>query len=170
MRRFWAWGKRTFTFHRWFVNPFQMYNTMFLLLVSTAQMGLGIAPNVVLNALDIRTQLSLAFCNFIGALIVLYGLHLQEIETALWVELSGYFCLIFVLGIYVALLISQQTQPASTYGFGFSTAFIYASVHRSVQIWLYKRVVRKRALLADQVKGLRTVLGVEHDPFGGING
>lgn len=156
--RFAEWFRNTYTWHRWMVNPFQMYATAFLVLVSTAQVGLGISPSTVVSELDRSTQMSLSFCNLVGASIVLYGLHLRGTESSLWMEMSGYVSLIFVLSVYIYLLTTHQYLANTTYGFAFSQAFVYASIHRSIQIFRYKRMGRKKRRLSRHVNALTEVL------------
>ena len=148
----------TYTWQRWRTSPFQMYTTVFLLLVSTAQLGLGISPASPQAHLDAPTQMALSFCNFIGASITLYGLHLKNLHSSLRLELCGYLSLVFVLAAYIALLTADQYLAVTTYGFAFSEAFVYAAVHRSVQIFLYLRAHRKERRLALQVQDLRQTL------------
>lgn len=156
--RFKAWWLDTFTLHRWALNPFQMYAVTFLIAVAVAQVQLGAAPgSVQADALDRQTMLSLAISNCIGGFIALWGLHLRDLEAALWVEFWGYMVLIFVLGFYVYLLTQNQANPNATYGFGFAEAFVYAAVHRSVQILLYKRARHKRSALVREADFLQSL-------------
>ena len=132
----------TFTVRRWALNPFQMYDMAFVVAAALAQIVLGAAPSSVQADLNARTLLALAVCNVFGGVFALFGLHLRDLETALWVEVSGYLCLIFVLGLYVVMLVDQRINASATYGFALSEAFVFASIHRSVQILLYKRATR----------------------------
>lgn len=154
----------TFTLSRWRTDPFQMYDAALLLLVSLAQLRFGIAPSSpVANLLD-NTQQYLSFCNLWGALIVLWGVHLRELEISLWVELSGYFCLIFALTTYVYLLMTTTPLALTTTGFAFSQAFVLASLHRGWQILRYKRARRKKRTITGKVEVLKEVLRTEdHD-------
>jgi hypothetical protein len=158
VNRFKSWWLDTFTMHRWAVNPFQMYGVSFLAAVAIAQIQLGASPGSVQADLDRNTLIALAICNIGGAGISLYGLHLRELESALWVEFCGYFCLIFVLGMYVWLLSHNQLNPNATYGFAFSEAFVFAAIHRSVQILLYKRARSKRFRLEEQTTAMQETL------------
>lgn len=132
-----------FTVRRWAVNPFQMYCLSFLVAAATAQITLGATPSSVQADLDVKTLLALAVCNVAGGAIALFGLHLRELEAALWVELWGYVCLVFVMGIYLMMLADQRINVSASYGFALSEAFVFAAIHRSVQILLYKRATRK---------------------------
>jgi hypothetical protein len=152
------WWLSTFTLHRWALNPFQMYPITFLAGVAVSQLQLGASPLSVQADLERHTAIALAVCNIFGAGIALFGLHLRDLETALWVELYGYLCLIFVLGTYLYLLYRGQVNPGSTYGFGFSQAFVYAAAHRAAQILLYKRARGKRYKLAREATALQDTL------------
>lgn len=128
-----------FTLHRWALNPFQMYSLSFLFVVAVNQIQMGVTPTSVLADLPRNALLSLAISNAIGAVIALYGLHLRDLEAALWVEFWGYVILIFVLATFVLMLAQSTINASASYGFGLSEAFIFAAVHRSIQILLYKR-------------------------------
>lgn len=140
----------TFTMHRWATSPFQMYPLSFLVAVAIAQIQLGVSPASVQADLERHTVVAMAICNVFGASIALYGLHLRELESALWVEFWSYLCLIFVLGTYVGLLAQHTITANATIGFGFAEAFVFASVHRGVQILLYKRARFKQSKLAQR--------------------
>lgn len=157
--RFLDWWQDVFTLHRWALNPFQMYDITFLLATSVAQVVLGATPgSVFADSLDRQTILALAISNIIGASIALWGLHLRDLESALWVEFWGYAVLIFVLGTYVLLVTQNQANPNASYGFALAEAFVYAAIHRSVQVLLYKRARRKRFKLAQQADQLQRAL------------
>lgn len=153
-----TWWRATFTLHRWALNPFQMYSITFLLAVAVSQIQLGSSPTSIQADLDRRVTLALAICNIVGAGIALLGLHLRDLESALWVEMWGYLCLIFVLSIFLYLLFLGQINPGSTYGFGFAQAFVYGAVHRTIQIVLYKRARTKRYKLAREANALQETL------------
>lgn len=156
--RFKQWWLETFTMHRWATNPWQMYTVSFLAAVAIAQIQLGASPGSVQADLDRHTVLSLAVCNVVGSAIALFGLHLRDLESALWVEFCGYFGLIFVLGTYVMLLGQTNVNPTATYGFAFAEAFVFAAIHRSVQILLYKRAHSKSLRLADRAMLMQETL------------
>lgn len=155
LRRWWT---KNFTLHRWALNPFQMYDISFLMAVAIAQIQLGATPGSVQADMDRHTLMALATCNMVGAGIALLGLHRRDLEDALWIELCGYLCLIFVLGYYVLLLSIHQVNTNASYGFAFSEAFVYAAIHRSAQIWLYKRARKKRQHLDDQATALKDAM------------
>jgi hypothetical protein len=166
------WIGENFTWHRWRVNPFQMYFTAFLLLASTAQLGFGVAPTSPTVHLYDNTQAALAFCAFWGVLTVLFGLHLKDIETGLWVEVCGYVPVMFVEGISVYLMFTTQVIPFASHNFAFDQAMVYASLQRSIQIWLYKRARRRALAIGARVEMLKEVLradGLDPDRpvFGG---
>ena len=160
-RKLTNWWLDTFTLHRWALNPFQMYDITFLMAVAVAQVQLGATPgSVYADNLDRQTLVSLAVSNIIGAIIALLGLHIRDLESALWVEFWGYMILIFVLGFYVILVTQNQINPNASYGFALAEAFVYAAIHRSVQILLYKRARRKRFKLMMEADFLRSRLMV----------
>lgn len=158
MTRLGGWINDTFTLHRWALNPFQMYDVTFLVAVAIAQVVIGVAPASALTELPRTTLVYLAVANVIGGSISLVGLHLRELEEALWVELCGYLILVFVLGIFITLVVQTQPAPNAGYGFGLSEAFVYAAIHRSVQILLYKRARRKSSKLAKEADALERAL------------
>lgn len=158
--KFLQWWQHNFTMHRWALNPFQMYDISFLVMVAIAQIQLGVQPISVLAELDRQTTLYLAAANVVGGSIALLGLHLRFLEEALWVELCGYLVLVFVLGTYLVLVVQGQANPNAGYGFGLSEAFVYAAIHRGVQILLYKRARRKRTKLGQEVQLLQASLGI----------
>ncbi len=153
---------------RWALNPFQLYDISWLMAASIAQLYLGATPGSVLaDNLDRTTVLYLAIANIIGGGIALFGLHLKDLEEALWVEVCGYSVLIFVLGIYVYLMTSNLINPNASYGFALSEAFVYAGIHRSVQILLYKRARRRHRLLAQEALLLERAVVVPTSPVQG---
>jgi hypothetical protein len=162
----------TFTLNRWALNPFQTYPIAFLACVAISQLELGAGPTSIQAELERHTAIALAMCNLFGSAIALLGLHLRDLESALWVELYGYLCLTFVLVTYLYLVYRGQINPGSTYGFGFSQAFVYAAAHRAVQILLYKRARGKRYKLAREATALQDTLNsiLPHAPVvGGVD-
>lgn len=151
------WVRRTFTLRRWSTQPWQMYPLLFLFQVSAAQVWVGVPPNAAQSVLDGDAQFALAACNLVGTLICAYGLHLRDIEIALWIELSGYASLIGSLAIFVVLVFAVFPMPNTSYGLAFAAAFVLASMHRAAQIAGYKCAKRradraKRAALLDQIE------------------
>jgi hypothetical protein len=145
-----TWFKSVFSIQRWMLNPFQMYDIVMLLAVAITQVLAGASPGSVQKDLDYQTLAALAICNIAGSLIALFGLHLRELESALWIELCGYLALIFVMIVYLSLLFTNQLNATATYGFGFGEAFVFAAIQRSVQIALYKRARGRHFRLAQQ--------------------
>ena len=158
MCRFAEFVRENFTWTRWRTDPFQMYFTAFLMLVSTAQMGLGAAPTSSQSHLATTTQLAVAFCSFWGVLIVMLGLHLKDVETGLWIECSGYLCIFFVLALAVFLQFTTQQLAFTTHAFAYDQAFVYAALQRSIQVWLYKRARRRVLRTEHKVEALKEVL------------
>lgn len=146
--------RRTFTMHRWATNPFQLYSLFLLLQVSANQIAIGVPFGGPQEALDRTAQIALAGCNLLGALICAYGLHLRNIERALWVELFGYVALVGSLGIYVALVFLMQPLPNTSFGLALSEAFVFASLHRSIQIIRYKLARRHDRLVTDKAAAI----------------
>jgi hypothetical protein len=140
----------TFTMRRWCTNPFQLWNVTLLLQVSLHLVVFGEAPTQNATAqgvLDSHAQFALAACNLFGTSICLFGLHLRDISTALWIELSGYISLIGSVGIYLVLAYVVFGWPTTSFGLALTQAFVLASIHRIVQIIQYKRARRRRTFL-----------------------
>jgi hypothetical protein len=128
-----------FTGTRWALNPFQLYCVTFLLLVSMAQVVIGVSPGSVQATFDKGTQLSLAGANMVGALACLVGLHLRDLEMGLWIELWAYFSLTATMAFYAFQIVAtNHGVPIATLGFALSEAFVFASLHRAIQIAAYK--------------------------------
>lgn len=126
--------RHTFTMHRWAVNPWQLYTLFMLMQVSLNQIVIGVPYNGPQESLDRTAQIALAACNFLGSVICAYGVHLRDAEDGQLFELSGYLSLCGSLGIYVYLVFTMQPLPNTSFGLALSEAFLFASVHRSVQI------------------------------------
>lgn len=142
----------TLTGTRWATDPFQLYDIFFLMLVSLAQVLIGVSPNSVQAQFDKNTQLSLAAANFAGAAIAMVGLHLKDLETGLLVELWGYLSLSCTLAFYCIQLITTTHVPNAQLGFTLSEAFVFASLHRAIQIARYKYLRRRgRHGIADRI-------------------
>jgi hypothetical protein len=128
-----------FTGTRWALNPFQLYSVTFLMLVSMAQVIIGVSPGSVQAQFDRGTQLSLAMANFVGAVACLVGLHLRDLEMGLWVELWAYVSLTATMAFYAfSIVAGSHGVPIATLGFALSEAFVFASLHRGIQIGSYK--------------------------------
>lgn len=146
--------RRTFTMHRWATNPFQLYSLFLLMQVSANQIVIGVPFNGPQEALDRQAQIALAACNLLGSLICVYGLHLRNLDRALWVELCGYVALVGSLGIFVTLVFLMQPLPNTSFGLALSEAFVLASLHRSIQIIRYKLARRHDQLVIDKAAAL----------------
>lgn len=146
--------RNTFTMHRWSTNPFQMYSLFLLMQVSLNQILIGVPFNGPQEALDRDAQIALAACNLLGSLISAYGLHLRNLERAMWVELCGYISLAGSLAIYVYLVFIMQPLPNTSFGLALTEAFTFASIHRSIQIIRHKRARRRDRLVTDRAADL----------------
>lgn len=138
-----VWWRSTYTMHRWGSNPYQMYIISILLTTSITQLTFGVAASSVqADQLDYASQTALAVANLIGAAIAILGLHMKDIQTALWIEFFGLMSLIVTLGIWVFLVYITVALPNTSYGLNLSEACVLASIHRSIQIIMYKRARR----------------------------
>lgn len=128
-----------FTGTRWALNPFQLYSVTSLVMVSIAQVIIGVSPGSVQAEFDKPAQLSLAASNLVGGIACLVGLHLRDLEMGLWIELWAYVSLTATMAFYAFTLISgNHGIPIATLSFGLSEAFVLASLHRAIQIGTYK--------------------------------
>lgn len=154
--------RREFSFNRWRSNPFQLCGTTILGIWSIMQIVKGSTPSTVLDTqLDDQAQMLVSATNLLGSIICLFGLHMRDLASALWVEVIGYVSLIGSLGIYI-WLVATKTGPFNTsYGYGLAIAFAGSSLIRTVQIFLLKRAERR----ADDLQKL--VDRVVEDPDGG---
>lgn len=126
--------RNTFTMHRWAVNPWQLYTLFMLMQVSLNQIVIGVPPNGPQEFLARSAQIALAACNFLGSVICAYGVHLRDTNDGQLFELAGYLSLCGSLGIYVYLVFTVQPLPNTSYGLALSEAFLFASLHRAIQI------------------------------------
>lgn len=140
-----------FTGTRWSLNPFQLYAVSFLMLLSLTQIVVGVSPVSVQAQFDRPTQLSLAGANFIGALLVMVGLHMRRLETGLWIELWGYASLTATMFFFIFTTVGHVVMPISTLGFTLNEAFAFASLHRAIQIAVYKRSRRVGSAAQDKL-------------------
>lgn len=157
------WVKRNFTVARWGTNPWQLWSITALFIVSILQLVIGFGvQSVQYEANDPTTRVMIALTTFFGSLICLYGLHLRSLESALWIEVTGYINLLFVLAVYVYQVIDLNIISAAVVswptnsGFALTVSAIPASVHRTIQIIQYKRAVRRK----NQILALADRLGV----------
>lgn len=142
----------TFTGVRWSLNPFQLYAVTFLMLLSVTEVVIGVSPSSVQAQFDKNTQLSLAGANFVGGVVVMAGLHLRDIERGLWIELWGYASLTASLLFYVFATQHSVQVPIATLGFALSEAFAFASLHRAIQIGVYKWGKRSDPEMAEKIR------------------
>jgi hypothetical protein len=118
-----------------------MYALTFLMLLSVTEVVIGVSPASVQAQFDRGTAVSLAVANFVGAACAMVGLHLRDLEMGLWIELWGYASLTATMLLYVLSELNPQGKisvPIATLGFALSEAFVFASLHRAVQIGVYK--------------------------------
>lgn len=152
-----------FTGRRWSMDPFQMYAITFLMFLSISEVVIGVSPQSVQAQFDKTTAVSIAGANFVGACVVMFGLHLKDLETGLWVELWGYAALTFTMLLYIMAELGSQGKiqmPIATLGFALSEAFVAASMHRAIQIAAYKWSLRRGAVVSAK---LTTALSNQRD-------
>jgi hypothetical protein len=123
-----------FTGDRWNTNPYQTWDTTFLMLASLSQVVIGIAPVSVLSEIERPAALTVGGANLFGGLVVLFGLHLRDKENGLNYELAGAVSLVLTLGWYCANVLHHQPLSGTTLGFAMPEAFVFATLHRSIQI------------------------------------
>lgn len=147
-----------FTGTRWALNPFQLYCVVFLMLVSMTQVIIGVSPGSVQAQFDKGTQLSLAMANFVGAVACLVGLHLRDLEMGLWIELWAYVSLTATMAFYAFTIVAgSHGVPIATLGFALTEAFVFASLHRAIQIGTYKwAVLRENFETQERLKPILT--------------
>jgi hypothetical protein len=127
-----------FTSDRWKTNPYQLWDTMFLMTVSLSQVIIGVAPGSIFTELERPVQLILALSNLIGATVVIVGLHLRNKDLGLNLEVAGAISLFATLAVYCVSVLREQTLASTTLGFGLAEAFVFATLHRSFQILTLK--------------------------------
>jgi hypothetical protein len=127
-----------FTGSRWSTNPYQLWDTLFVLVVSLSQMIIGVAPGTIFTEVERPVMFQLASVNFLGAAIVMFGLHLRNKETGLNLELAGAFSLVATLAWYCMSVLHTQTLAGTTLGFGLAEAFVFGTLHRGLQILVMK--------------------------------
>lgn len=127
-----------FTGDRWNTNPFQTWGTTFLMLASLSQVVIGIAPVSVLSEIERPAALTVGGANLFGAVVVLFGLHLRDKENGLNYELAGSITLVLTLGWYCGNVLHRQPLAGTTLGFSMPEAFVFATLHRGVQVMSLK--------------------------------
>lgn len=119
---------------RWNTNPYQLWATLFLMLVSLSQMIIGAAPASVFTEVERPVAFQVATVNFLGASVVMFGLHLRNQDRGLLLELAGTVSLVATLGWYASLVLHKENLAGTTLGFGLVEAFLFATLHRTIQI------------------------------------
>lgn len=119
---------------RWNTNPYQLWATTFLVIVSLSQIVIGVAPTSVFTEVERPVALQVAIVNFIGAAVVLFGLHLRNETRGVMLELAGAASLVATLGWYIVLVLQKEALAGTTLGFGLAEAFWFGTCHRSIQI------------------------------------
>lgn len=124
------------TFHgrRWATNPFQLWLTMFVMIVSLSQVIIGVAPGSIFTEVERPVMLQLALVNLLGSSIVMFGLHMKNEDLGLNYELAGTFSLMVSLAWYCTGVTERQVLAGTTLGFGLVEGYVFASLHRSIQI------------------------------------
>lgn len=123
-----------FSGKRWSTNPYQLWATLLLMVVSLSQMIIGVAPTSVFTEVERPVAFQVATVNFLGATVVMFGLHLRNQDRGLLLELAGTASLVGTLGWYIALVLHKQNLAGTTLGFGLVEAYLFGTLHRSIQI------------------------------------
>jgi membrane protein DedA with SNARE-associated domain len=149
-----------FTMRRWLVSPWQMSTLAAFIIWSVSVLVYGsVSTGTVWSELNSRdTQTVMAACGLVGALMSFYGLHLRALESALWLEVSGYISLAFIVLVYALQIGENLDAPMTALGFMLSIGFLAASVLRSAQILLYLRAKRRQDHLLVTAKAAETAV------------
>lgn len=123
-----------FTGDRWNTNPYQLWSVTMIMIASLGGIIIGVAPSSVFTEVERPVALQLALVNFMGAAVVMYGLHLKNKDVGLNLELSGGFSLVATLGWYCTSVLQHQLLASTTLGFAAIEAATFATLHRSIQI------------------------------------
>jgi hypothetical protein len=108
------------------------------MIVSLSQMIIGVAPTSVFTEVERPVALQLASVNFLGAAVVLFGLHLKNTAVGENLELAGAVSLVATLLWYTASVLHSQQLAGTTLGIGLVEMFLFGTIHRSVQIVVLK--------------------------------
>lgn len=127
-----------FTGDRWNTNPYQTWGTMFLVMASMSQVIIGIAPVSVLTEIERPAALTVGGANLFGASVIMFGLHLKDKEAGLMYELAGAASLVLTLGWYCYAVLHQSPLSGTTLGFAMPEAFVFATLHRAIQVLTLK--------------------------------
>ncbi len=103
-----------FTGARWSTNPYQLWDTMFVVIISLSQIIIGVAPGTIFTEVERPVMLQLALVNFIGSALVIFGLHLKNTKLGENYELAGAFSLVLTLAWYCYSVTNKQVL-AGTY-------------------------------------------------------
>lgn len=123
-----------FSGDRWATNPYQLWFTLYVMVASLGAVIIGVAPSSVFTEIERPIALQLALVNFMGASVVMFGLHLKNKEVGLNLELSGAVSLVAPLGWYCATVLQHQLLAGTTLGFAAIEAGTLATLHRCIQI------------------------------------
>ncbi|MDM3894731.1 hypothetical protein [Mycobacterium intracellulare] len=132
-----------FTGDRWNTNPYQLWTLTFVMSASLGGIIIGVAPGSLFTEVEKPVALQLALVNFIGAAVIMYGLHLRNSRLGEGLELAGGFSLVLTLSWYCANVLHQQMLAGTTLGFAAIEAATCASLHRSIQI-MTKKLAEQR--------------------------
>lgn len=147
------WLRKEFTFMRWRYDPFQLMATASLGIWSLLQLTVGVTPGGPFDTqIDHHAQVFVSSSNLLGAIICMTGLHMRDLDSALWVEVIGYISLIGTLVLYVQIVESTTSSwYNSGYGYGLTIAFCAGAIVRTWQIFALKKAQRKARELSDLV-------------------
>lgn len=123
-----------FTGARWTSNPYQLWGTTLLMTASISQIVIGVSPSSVFTEIGHPVALQLAIGNFIGCIIIMFGLHLKDEDLAMNLEVSGAFSLVVTVGWYCWTVLHHQPLASTTLGLAMPEAFLFATFHRCLQI------------------------------------
>jgi hypothetical protein len=151
---------------RWNTNPYQLWATTFLVIVSLSQVVIGVAPTSVFTEVERPVAFQVALVNFIGAAVVLFGLHLRNEARGVMLELAGTFSLVATLGWYIALVLRKESLAGTTLGFGLAEAYLLATLHRAMQVLtlMYARQSNRPELEHKMTQALRPTTTVVERP------
>lgn len=127
-----------FTGDRWGTNPYQLWGTTGLMTASLSQVIIGVAPSSILTEVERPVAVQLALVNLLGATVVMVGLHLKNTNLGLNLEFGGAISLVATLAWYIVTVVQRQILAGTTIGFALAEFFLFATVHRAIQILVRK--------------------------------
>jgi hypothetical protein len=127
-----------FTGERWNTNPYQLWGTTGLVSASLSQVIIGVAPSSILTEAERPVTVTLALANLLGATMTMVGLHLKNTNLGLNLEFAGTISLVATLAWYVETVLTRQILAGTTVGFALAEFFLFATLHRAVQILIRK--------------------------------